>query len=139
TAEEKKIIEALNKPVTVNWNGKPLDEAMQELSNMLDQKLFLDKKSVDDLGIDLRKPFTLQANGVSAKTVLRQVLASQGLTFVVKDQVIQVVDTERAKNMLVTRVYYLGDLVRGTGPFGGIEWGPFANFQQTMANVETIM
>jgi hypothetical protein len=139
TAAEKKIIESLNKPVTVNWNGKPLDEAMQELSNTLDQKLFLDEKSINDLGIDLRKPFSLQANGVSAKTVLRQVLASQGLTFVVKDQVIQIVDVERAKNMLVTRVYYLGDVVRGVGPFGGLEWGPFVNHQQTMSNVETIM
>ena len=94
---------------------------------------------VQDLGIDLQKPFTLSANGVSARTVLRQVLASQGLTFVIKDQVIQVVDTERAKNMLVTRVYYLGDVVRGTGPFGGLEWGPLANFQQTVANVDAIM
>jgi hypothetical protein len=140
TAEEKKIIEALDKPVTVNWNGKPLDEAMQELSNLLDQKLFIDKKSVEDLGIDLRKPFTLQANGVSARTVLRQVLASQGLTFVIKDQVIQVVDVERAKNMLVTRVYYLGDVVQGVGPFGdATKWGPFLDFQQTMANVEGII
>jgi hypothetical protein len=139
TATEKKIIESLNKPVTVNWNGKPLQEALQELSNLLDQKLFLDEKSIEDLGVNLQKPFTLQANGVSARTVLRQVLASQGLTFVLKDQVIQVMDTERAKHLLVTRVYYLGDIVRGTGPFGGLEWGPLANFQQTLANVDTIM
>jgi hypothetical protein len=140
TPEEKKIIEALDKPVTVNWNGKPLDEAMQELSNTLDQKLFIDKKSVEDLGLDLRKPFTLQANGVSARTVLRQVLASQGLTFVIKDQVIQVVDVEKARNMLVTKVYYLGDVVQGVGPFGdATRWGPFLDFQQTMANVEGII
>ncbi|HVL14815.1 MAG TPA: hypothetical protein VM529_19750, partial [Gemmata sp.] len=139
TSAEKKIVESLNKPVTVNWNGKPLDEAIQELSDTLDQKLFLDKKSIDDLGIDLRTPFSLQANGVSAKTVLRQVLASKGLTFVVKDQVIQVMDTERAKNTLVTRVYYLGDVVRGTGPFGQIQWGPFLNFQQTVANADALV
>jgi hypothetical protein len=139
TAEEKKIITSLNKAVTVNWSGKPLDEALQELSNTLDLKLFIDEKSITELGIDLQKPVTLQANLVSAKTVLRQVLASQGLTYIVKDQVIQVMDTERAKNMLVTRVYYLGDVIRGTGPFGGLEWGPLANFQQTIANAETIV
>jgi hypothetical protein len=72
--------------------------------------------------------------------VLRQILASQGLTFVVKDQVIQVVDVERARNMLVTRVYYLGDVVQGLGPFGdATRWGPFLDFQQTTANVEAII
>jgi hypothetical protein len=139
TPEEKKIVESLNKPVTVDWNNRPLDEALQDLSDKLGQKLFLDKKSVDDLGIDLRKPVSLQTNGVSAKTVLRQTLASQGLTFVVKDQVIQVVDVEKARNMLSTKVYYLGDLVQGTGPFGEAKWGPFLNMQQTQANVDAII
>lgn len=140
TDQEKKIIESLNKPVKVDWNNRPFDEALQDLSNSLDQKLFLDKKSVDDLGIDLRKPVSLQANGVAARTVLRQMLAAQGLTFVIKDQVIQVVDVEKAKNMLVTRVYYLGDVVQGVGPFAGsLTWGPLVDFQQTMANVEEIM
>jgi hypothetical protein len=138
--QEKKIIESLNKPVKVDWNNKPFDEALQEVSNSLDQKLFLDKKSVDDLGIDLRKPMSLQANGVAARTVLRQILAAQGLTFVIKDQVIQVVDVEKARNMLVTRVYYLGDVVQGVGPFAGsLTWGPLVDFQQTMQNVDAIM
>jgi hypothetical protein len=139
TDQEKKIIESLNKPVSLAWNNRPFDEALQDLSDSLGQKLFLDKKSVEDLGIDLRKPMSLQANGVSARTVLRQTLAAQGLTFVVKDQVIQVVDVEKAKSMLVTRVYYLGDLVQGTGLFGEAKWGPFLNMQQTQANVDAII
>jgi len=139
TETEKKIIESLNKAVTVNWNGRPLDEALQDLSNTLDQKLFIDKQSIENLGVDLRKPINLQANGVSARTVLRQLLASQGLTFVVRDQVIQVVDTEKAKNLLVTKVYYLGDIVQGVGPFGGaLRWGPYLDMQQTLANVDAI-
>ncbi|MBA4063703.1 MAG: hypothetical protein C0501_08320 [Isosphaera sp.] len=140
TDAEKKLVEALNKPVTVDWNNRPLDEALQELSNVLDQKLFLDKQSLDALGTDLRKGVTVQANGVAARTVLRQVLAANGLTFVVKDQVLQVVDVEKARNMLTTRVYYLGDLVTGVGPFAGsLTWGPFLDFQQTAANVDTII
>ncbi|MCE9563226.1 MAG: STN domain-containing protein [Planctomycetes bacterium] len=140
TEQEKKIIESLNKPVKLDLNNRPLDEALQDISNVLDQKLFIDKKSIDDLGIDLRKPVSLQANGVAARTALRQLLASHGLTFVIKDQVIQVVDVEKAKNMLVTRVYYLGDVVQGVGPFAGsLTWGPLVDFQQTMSNVEAIM
>jgi hypothetical protein len=59
---------------------------------------------------------------------------------VVKDEAIQVVTVEKARDMLVTRVYYLGDLVQSTGPFGGApQWGTFLDFQQTMANVDTIV
>jgi hypothetical protein len=136
--KEKKIIESLNKPVDVDWNGKMLEEALQELSNRMDQNLFIDKKSLSDLGLDLSKTVTLQAKGVSARTALRQILAAQGLTFVVKDEAIQVVTVEKARDMLVTRVYYLGDLAQGIGPFGNVTAGPFANFQQTMQNVDVI-
>ena len=139
TDKEKKIIEALNKPVTVDWNGKMLEEALQELSNQMDQSLFIDKKSLTDLGIDLNKAVTLQSKGLSARTVLRQLLSAQGLTFVVKDESIQVVTVEKARDMLVTRVYYLGDLVQGVGPFGGVNAGRFLNFQQTMDNVDMII
>jgi hypothetical protein len=140
TAREKKIIEALDKPISVNWNGKMLEEALQELSTVMDQNLFLDKKSIADLGIDLQRPVTLEANAISTRTVLRQLLAAQGLTFVVKDESIQIVTVEKARDMLVTRVYYLGDIVQGVGPFGGApQWGTFLDFQQTMANVETII
>jgi hypothetical protein len=137
--KEKKIIESLNKPVTVDWNGKMLEEALQELSNKMDQNLFIDKKSLTDLGTDLTKTVTLQAKGISARTALRQILASQGLTFVVKDEAIQVVEINKARDMLVTRVYYLGDLAQGVGPFSGVTAGPFLNFQQTMQNVEVIL
>lgn len=140
SAKEKKIVEALDKPTTVNWNNLMLEEALQELSTKMNVDLFIDKMSLNDLGIELNKPTSLQANGVQTRTVLRQILAAQGLTFVVKDEVIQVVTVQKARDMLVTRVYYLGDLVNGVGPFGGaLQWGSFLDFQQTMANVELIV
>ena len=139
TAKEKKIIEALDKPITVNFRERPFEEALQDLSNMLDLPLLLDKKSVEDLGLDLKRGATLEARGLSARTVLRSVLASQGLTFVVKDETIQVVTVERARSQLTTRVYYLGDLVQGGGPFGDIRWGPFLNMQQTAENVQVLI
>jgi hypothetical protein len=82
---------------------------------------------------------SLQARGVSARTALRQILAAQGLTFVVKDEAIQVVTVEKARDMLVTRAYYLGDLAQGVGQFGGITAGPLLNFQNTMQNVDALI
>ncbi len=139
SAKEKKIIEALDKPIKIDFRERPFEEALQDLSNLIDQPLLLDKKSVEDLGLDLKKGSSLQANGLSARTALRALLAAQGLTFVVKDETIQIVTVERARSILTTRVYYLGDLVQGVGAFGGIQWGPGLNFQQTLDNADKIV
>jgi len=139
TAKEQKIVEALDKPMTINFADRPLDEALQDLSNLFDQPLLVDKKSLEDLGLDLKKGVSLQGRGLSGRTVLRSILATQGLTFVVKDETIQIVTVERSKTLLTTRVYYLGDLVQGIGPFSGLEWGPFINAQQTEANIAAVI
>jgi hypothetical protein len=138
TDKEKKIIEALDKPVSIAFNERPLEEALQDLSNILDQPLLLDKKSLEDLLVDLKRGVSLQAKGLSARTVLRTVLASQGLTFIVKDETIQIVTLEKAKSTLTTRVYYLGDLVTGVGPFGDFRFGPFLNLAQTQETVKVL-
>jgi hypothetical protein len=138
TAKEKKIVESLEKVLSVNFAERPLEEALQDLSNMLDQPLLLDKKSLEDLGLDLKRGTTLQAKGLSGRTVLRSVLAGHGLTFVVRDEVIQVVTVEKSRTLLTTKVYYVGDLIRGTGTFGDFRFGPVANLQQTQANAAAL-
>ncbi|MDB5310598.1 MAG: hypothetical protein JWO38_4800 [Gemmataceae bacterium] len=139
TAKERAIIEALDKPVTLAVQDKPLDYVLEELSTAMNQPLFIDKVSLTDLGVDLKKNASVDAKGISARTALRQILGAQGLTFVVKGETIQVMTVEKARDTLVTRVYYLGDLVQGVGPFGGaLTWGPFLDYEQTMANVQLV-
>jgi hypothetical protein len=136
TEKEKKIIEALEKPVTISGKDKPLDYLLQEISTAMDQPLLIDERSLRELELDLKKNATLDARGISARTALRQVLAAQGLTYVIKNETIQVMTVEKARETLVTKAYYLGDVVQGVGPFGGgALWGPFLDYQQTMANV----
>ncbi|MCI0704777.1 MAG: hypothetical protein L0241_27280 [Planctomycetia bacterium] len=139
TAKEKKIIEALDKPISVNFANRPLEEALQDLSNAFDQPLLIDKKSLDDLGLDLKKGVTLQTpQALSGRTVLRSILATQGLTFVVKDETIQIVTVERARNMLTTRTYYLGDLIQA-GPFSDPRFGPVVNAMQAAENAKVLV
>ena len=140
TAKEKELVAALDRPVTLSLKDQPLEYALQELSTAMGEKLLVDQKSLRDLDIDLKKPVSLDGRGVSARTALRQVLAAHGLTFVVKDEVIQIVTVERSRDLLTTRVYYLGDLVQGVGPFGGaLQWGPVLDFQQTQANAAQLI
>jgi hypothetical protein len=140
TAKEKKVIESLDRPVTLAIKDQPLEYALQELSNQMGQPIAIDTKSLTDQGTDLKRLTSAEMKGVSARTALRQLLGGVGLTFVVKEETIQVMTVDRARDTLVTRVYYLGDLVQGVGPFGGaLRWGPFLDYQQTVANVEVLI
>lgn len=142
TERERKIIEALDKPVNVSGSDKPFDYLLQELSTAMDQKLAIDKASLSDLDVDLKSNASLDARGVTARTALRQLLASKGLTYIIKDEIIQVVTVQKARESLTTRVYYLGDVVQGIGsifPGGGPVWGPFLDMEQTTFNVKTVV
>jgi len=140
TEKEQKLIEALEKPVNFSAKDKPLDYILQELSTAMDVPLLVDEQSLRALDLDIKKSATLDARNVSARTALRQALAAQGLTYVIKSETIQIMTVEKARETLATRVYYLGDVVQGVGPFGGAAtWGTFLDLQQTNNNVALII
>ena len=87
---------------------------MQRLVNLIDKPLSLDKKALEDTGLDMRRLVSYPGD-VTAQTALRSVLQSQGLTYVVKDRTIFVVTLDKAREALVTRSYYLGRLDRRAG------------------------
>jgi len=137
--EEEAILQSLEKIVKKGVKDAPFEETLQTLSNLINQPLYLDKKSLEDAGLDLRRPVSIPDN-VTARTALRGILQSQGLTFILKDKVLQVVTFEKARENMVTRAYYLGDVIAATGPFSGaVTWGPYIDFQQTQANAQVIV
>ena len=137
--KEESILKSLDTAFPANFADRPFEEALQELSNAIDQPIFIDKKSLEDAGLDLSRKVTFKGN-VTARTALRALLQANQLTFIVKEEMIQVVTMERAEKELTTRSYYLGDLVQGVGPFGNaVVWGPNLSYQQTVTNSETIV
>lgn len=139
TEKEEQILKSLETAVSLNLQDRPFEEALQDLSNKMNQELFIDKQSLKDAGLDLSRPITFKGN-VSARTALRAILQSNLLTFVVKGEMIQVVTLERAERELTTRSYYLGDLVTGTGQFGNsILYGPAASYQQSLVNADNLV
>ena len=51
-------------------NNAPFEEAVQQLSTLIDKPIYLDKNSLSDAGLDMKKPVSMPAN-VSARTALR--------------------------------------------------------------------
>src|SRR5207302_394882 len=104
TAKEKAILRALDRPITVKFQDSKFQDVIEFLSTAGDQPILLDKQALKDADIDYETPVSLNVKGVSLRTVLRQVLGSFGLTYVVKDETIRVVSTEQARKMMTVRV-----------------------------------
>jgi hypothetical protein len=67
-------------------------------------------------------------------------LQQQGLTYIIRDNIIQVVSIEEASKVLVTRAYDVRDLVGAGGPFNTLTvWGPYADAQQTYVNAQMLI
>jgi hypothetical protein len=138
-AEEEALLLALEKPVTLAMKGQPFEEVIQTLSNSIGKNLYIDQRSMESLGVDMRKAVDLPA-GVTVRTALRAMLQSVGMTFIIRDKIIKIVSVEEARKNTLTRAYEIRDLIQSGGPFnGGATWGPYLDFLQTQKNAENLV
>lgn len=119
TAAELKLIQALDTPVKAEFQNSRLEDVMDYLSTMMNLTVVLDKAALDELNLNYNSPVTFVVRRpVAARSALRGVLRSLGLTYVVRDGTVFVTTPARAREYLVTKTYYLGDLVTPVGnPF----------------------
>jgi hypothetical protein len=112
TAAELKLLRALETPVDARFKDSRLEDVMDTLSTLTGLPIVLDKAALDELGLTYSSPVTLVVKRpVAARTALRGILRSVGLTYVVREGTVFVTTPERARELLVTKAYYLGDLV----------------------------
>jgi hypothetical protein len=115
TAKEKSILQALGSVISVDFQNMKLEDVVQYLQNATGQPILLDKEAMKELELSYESPVTLTVKGVTVRTILRRILADLGMTYVIRDESIQVTSAQRAKELMVTRRYYVGDLLAGMG------------------------
>jgi hypothetical protein len=135
TAKEKAILEALQRPIAVDFDKVRLEEVIDYLEKATGLTIFLDKKALEDASASYDSPITMHARQASVRTVLRKVLGDVGLTYVVKDETIEVVTPTQAKEMLVARTYPVGDLI-GLVDF---RLGPVLTQVQMLQNIRQLL
>ncbi len=123
TAKEKAILQALNTTLPVNFKNSKLQDVLEYIQTYTGQTILLDKETLKDVEASYDSPVTLNARGVTVRTALRKILADLGMTYVVKDETIQAVSAQRAKETMVARRYYVGDLLAGMGALGSLPGG----------------
>jgi uncharacterized coiled-coil protein SlyX len=139
TAKEVATLKALDKDMIFSVKDKSFEEVINDLSETLKTPIVVDELAKNELKIDSSTLVSANLKNVTAGTALRKVLQDKGLAFVLKGETIHVTTAEKARDMLVTRVYYVGDLVSGLGPFNAVRSGPVADMRQTQELVDRLM
>ena len=112
TEKEQQILKTLDSSIKADFKDSRLEDVIDYLQTRTGLSIILDKAALDEANASYDTLVTANfKQGVSVRTLLRVVLGKAGLTYIVKDEAITVMTPERAKSMLVTKTYYLGDLV----------------------------
>jgi hypothetical protein len=120
---EQKIFDQLDGDTTLEFIETPLSDVVEYLEDLHGIQIELDTRALDGVGIGSDTPITRNLKGVSLRAALRLMLKDLDLTYVVKDEVLQITTPEEAEANLVTKVYPVGDLVlpisnqAGANPF----------------------
>jgi hypothetical protein len=117
TPREKAILQALDAPISVDFQDSPLDAVLEYLRTVAGVPIVVDPNALAavDLGYDTK--ITLRLKDVSLRSVLRLILNRRGLAHIVKDEIIQVITAQQAKDLMVTRVQYIGNLLTSADEF----------------------
>jgi hypothetical protein len=118
--EERKLLTSLNTLVDARWKNSRLQDVLEYLSAVTGRTIIADTASLNEANVTYETPINFSAREpISLRTALRGVLAQVNLTFVVRDGIIHVTSPSKARDLMTTKVYYLGDLITGLGPYGG--------------------
>jgi hypothetical protein len=104
TAEER-IRATLSENTTATFIELPLADAVQQLSEQHDIPIVVDKRALEEFGLSHDVPVNLSLKNVSLRSFLRLLLRDLDLTYMIRDEVLQITTAEAAKTNLVLQTY----------------------------------
>jgi hypothetical protein len=111
TKEEQNLIKALNSTLSVEFNKAAFRDVIYKLQEKTGTSIVVDKSALEEAQVEYDDPVNFTAKKVTFRTILRRILAERGLAYVLNKGVIEVVTPQKAREMLVTRTYPIGDLL----------------------------
>jgi hypothetical protein len=139
TTTEKTILQALSSTIEVNYDGTRFDDVIQDLSDKLKIPLLLDKASLADAQVTSEMQVNFKGKA-STRTVLKRILANFDLTYIIRDETVQVVSLAKARDSVVQKTFYVGHLLAG-GAFedAGIRFVPGLDAAQQAQNAQALI
>jgi type II secretory pathway component GspD/PulD (secretin) len=108
---EREIERRLTAPVSLNFSNVPLRQAIEEMRAMTGINIIPDMPALEEDRVSMETPVTMKLDNVSLKSSLNLLLGQVKLTYVVKDEVLQVTTERHARGKLSTRTFSVADLV----------------------------
>jgi len=115
---EPVVQKALDAPTTFEFIETPLTDVVDFLRASHKVTFQIDRKALQDVGIDPQTPVTRTLKRIRLRSALRLLLRDVGLTFTVRDGVVLITTREQAEASLSKEVYAVEDLVAASGQRG---------------------
>ena len=109
--KERAIIKALGSSMSMTMEGEQLKYFLEAMEKQLGIPLVIDKQALESAGIGLDTPISIRAKNWSARSVLRKVFSDLGIAYIIRSEEVMVTTQETARETMITRSYYIGDLL----------------------------
>ncbi len=110
-AKEKAIGKKLKRPVSMCFTNVPLRQVLDDLRASQGINIYVDEPALNEKGIALDSPVTIQLDNIALKSSLKLLLNLVHLTYVVSDGVLKITTENYAHGKLERRVYSIADLL----------------------------
>lgn len=109
---EMRIQEVLKEPVDVRFENQPLSEVMDILSAAVGVNFHLNEQGLNAEGVTSDMPITISLREpVSLRSALNLILEPLHLSYVIRNEVLEITSETVRRSDVVTKVYNVGDLV----------------------------
>jgi type II secretory pathway component GspD/PulD (secretin) len=117
---EKEIERKLTTPITVSFQDAALSTVIDELRTLHGVNIVVDTQATQEDGISLDSSVTIKLEQVSLRSALNLILHQCRLTWIIKDEVLQITTEAHAKDRLKPTTYQVADLVIPIESFGDV-------------------
>jgi general secretion pathway protein D len=111
TDKEREIESKLRTPVTLNFTDAPLEQVFNDLRGWEDINIYVDQLALDQEAVSLQRPVSVKLENVSLKSALNLILKQVHLTYIIKDEVLQITSESAARGKMQRVTYQVADLV----------------------------
>jgi type II secretory pathway component GspD/PulD (secretin) len=108
--KEREIESKLRKTVTLNFTDAPLRQVIDDLRASYGVNIYVDQLALDQEGVSMERPVSVKLEDVSLKSALNLTLKQVHLTYIIKDEVLQITSESAARGRLERVTYQVADL-----------------------------
>jgi hypothetical protein len=133
--KEAKLLKALQSPITTTIKAQPLEAVLNEFEKRYGININIDPTALEATGLNRESPVSANVKEKPLRSTLKNMLGDIGLTYIIRNGELRVTTPELASKDMVTKAYYIGDLVQGTG----FTLNPFVNQLQAIQSIAAMI